>query len=196
MLFLYPNKDTRLIRYKNYIIGFVISFLSLLCLLFIHTGANQDSEARDPGKPKLIRINKSAIRPDDGDSFYYKGNPIRILGIDAPEITHEEHGIFEDQPYGRQAAAMLMDLIKKAEIIEYLPTQNDRYGRLLAHVFVDGELLSVHLIKARLAYESVSFYGDNGFPGLAEKILKAAKELPRPPFEEPYKWRRKHQIKK
>jgi micrococcal nuclease len=196
MLFLYPNKDTRLIRYKNYIIGFGIFFLSLSCLLFVHTGTNQDSEARDSKKSKLIKINKSAIRPDDGDSFYYKGDPIRILGIDAPEITHKEHGIFEDQPYGRQAAAMLMDLIKKAEIIEYLPAQKDRYGRLLAHVFVDGELLSVHLIKARLAYESVSFYGDNGFPGLAEKILKAAKDASRPPFEEPYKWRRKHQIKK
>jgi len=91
---------------------------------------------------------------------------------------------------------MTIDILRKARVIEYLPFQNDKYGRLLAHVFVDGELLSIHLIKAGLAYESISYYGDNGFPDLAERILKAAHESPRPPFEMPYKWRRSHQIKR
>ncbi|HUU40927.1 MAG TPA: thermonuclease family protein [Desulfatiglandales bacterium] len=183
-------------KYRNHIIGLGFFFLLISFLLFIHLGKRQGPEARDSEKSRLIRINKSAIRPDDGDTFYYKGVPIRVLGIDAPEIIHKEHGISQDQPYGRQAAAMIVDLFKKAKIIEYLPAQNDKYGRLLAHVFVDGELLSIHLIKAKLAYENVSYYGDNGFPDLAERILKAAKESPSLPFEDPYKWRRKHQIRK
>jgi len=112
------------------------------------------------------------------------------------EIIHEEHGIYEDQPYGRQAAQLTIHLLRKAKAVEYLPFQSDKYGRLLAHVFVDGELLSVHLIRAGLAYENVSFYGDNGFPDLAQRILQAAKESPRPRFENPYLWRRKHQIRK
>ena len=88
---------------------------------------------------------------------------------------------------------MTMDIVRKARVVEYLPFQNDKYGRLLAHVFVDGELLSVYLIRAGLAYENISYYGDNGFPDLAERILKAARESPRLPFEEPYRWRQRHQ---
>jgi len=52
------------------------------------------------------------------------------------------------------------------------------------------------LIRARLAYENISYYGDNGFPDLAERILKAAEDSPQPPFEKPYIWRREHQLKK
>lgn len=150
-------------------------------------------ERKNKDSVSLIRIDISAIRPDDGDTFFYKDLTIRILGIDAPEIIHKEHGIFEDQPYGRKAAAMTINILKKARIVEYVPFQNDKYGRLLAHVFVDGELLAIQLIKAGLAYETVSYYGDNGFPGIAEMIIKAAHESPRPPFGRPHKWRRRHQ---
>ncbi len=181
---------------RNYIIGLGVFFLLLFLIYFVNLNARQGAEKEDQKKFSRIRIDKSAIRPDDGDTFFYKDLTIRILGIDAPEIIHKEHGIFEDQPYGKKAAAMTIDILKKAKIIEYLPFQNDKYGRLLAHVFVDGELLSVYLINAGLAYETISYYGDNGFPRLAERILKAAKGSPRPLFEKPYKWRRRHQIRK
>lgn len=185
-----------MIKYRNYIIGFGVFLLLLSLLRFVHLGAKQKDEKGYIGKTTLIRIDKWAIRPDDGDTFFYKDLTIRILGIDAPEIIHKEHGIFEDQAYGRQAAEMTINILRKAKLIEYIPFQNDKYGRLLAHVFVDGELLSIHLIRAGLAYENISYYGDNGFPDLAERILKAVKGSPRPLFEKPYKWRRKHQIRK
>ncbi len=175
-------------------IGFIV--LSILLLRFSSWDSKHGTERQNKEKSARIRIDSTGIRPDDGDTFYYKGLTIRILGVDAPEIIHKEHGIFEDQPYGRKAAAVTMDTLRKAKVIEYLPFQNDKYGRLLAHVFVDGELLSIHLIRAGLAYETISHYGDNGFPDLAERILKAAHESPRPPFEMPYKWRRRHQIRK
>jgi len=175
-------------------IGFIV--LSILVLRFSSWDSNQGAERQNKERCGRIRIYSTGIRSDDGDTFYYKDVIIRILGIDAPEIIHKEHGLFQDQPYGRKAAAMTIDILRKAKVIEYLPFQNDKYGRLLAHVFVDGELLSIHLIRAGLAYETISHYGDNGFPDLAERILKAAHESPRPPFEMPYKWRRRHQIKK
>lgn len=184
-----------MIHYRRYFLatGF---FVLLVLFLFSRTwDLNQGAERENRETIGPIRMDKSAIRPDNGDSFLYKDMAIRILGVDAPEIVHREHGIFQDQPYGREAAAMTMDILRRAKVIEYLPFQSDNYGRLLAHVFVDGELLSVHLIRAGLAYENVSYYGDNGFPELAERILKAAQESPRPPFEEPYKWRRRHQVK-
>jgi endonuclease YncB( thermonuclease family) len=176
-------------RHKIHFVLFFLLFLLISCNAQGERRKNKDSLS-------IIRIDTSAIRPDDGDTFFYKNLTIRILGIDAPEIVHKEHGIFEDQPYGRNAAAMTLDILMKAKIVEYVPFQNDKYGRLLAHVFVDGELLAVHLIRAGLAYENVSYYGDNGFPGIAERILKTAYESPRPRFERPYKWRRRHQKRK
>ncbi|MBW2332824.1 MAG: thermonuclease family protein [Deltaproteobacteria bacterium] len=163
-----------MICYRRHIIHLVLFFLSFI---LIHCDSRGD-ERENKNALNLIRIT------------------IRILGIDAPEIIHKEHGIFEDQPYGRKAAVMTINILRKAKIVEYLPFQNDKYGRLLAHVFVDGKLLAVYLIKAGLAYETVSYYGDNGFPGIAERILQAAHESPRPPFERPYKWRRRHQKRK
>ena len=144
------------------------------------------------GNAGLILIDKAKIRPDDGDSFSYGKIPIRVVGMDTPEITHEEHGFYEDQPFGREASRMTRDIMSSAERLEYIPCGEDQYGRTLAHVFVDGELLSVLLIRAGLAYETVSHYGDNGFPELAERILEAAGEGRKPEFEPPWKWRKKH----
>ncbi|RPJ41501.1 MAG: hypothetical protein EHM19_11785, partial [Candidatus Latescibacterota bacterium] len=95
---------------------------------------------------------------------------------------------------GREAAARTEELIRGAKRVTYLPDQNDRYGRLLAHVFIDGRLLAVDLIREGLAYETVSHYGDNGYPEIADAILKAAKNAPEPAFEPPYVWRQKHRI--
>ena len=178
---------------------FAIVGLISICFVVLSTGwwsASPWAEGIRSKPHRTIRIDKSAIRPDDGDTFFYRDLPIRVLGIDTPEIIHEEHGIFEDQPYGRRAAAFTARALKKGEIVEYLPFQPDKYGRLLAHVFVNHELLAVLLIRAGLAYETVSHYGDNGFPELAERILRAARQSPRPSFEEPYRWRRKHQVRK
>ncbi len=142
--------------------------------------------------PNRVLMDKSLIRNDDGDSFHYDTLTIRVLGMDTPEITHEEHGFFEDQPYGLEAAALTQEIFQKAERIEYVPHQNDKYGRLLAHVFVDGELLSEKLIRAGLAYETISHYGDNDFKDIAAHILEVAKDAPTPQFEPPWKWRREH----
>lgn len=140
-----------------------------------------------------IQMDKSLIRFDDGDSLGYDTIEIRILGLDTPEIIHEDHGIFEDQPRGREAAAFTQNLIEKAEVVEYLPADTDPYGRSLSHLFVDGELLSIKVIQAGLAYENVSRYGDNGTPELAAMILEAVKDLPQPNFQDPHDWRRANQ---
>ena len=182
--------------HRHYIAGLGALVLAVFSLLFIYAGTRHGAEKGYTAKATLIRMDKYATRPDDGDTFFYKDLIIRVLGIDAPEIIHKEHGIFEDQPSGREAAAMTRGILKRANIIEYLPFQNDKYGRLLAHVFVDERLLSILLIRAGLAYETVSYYGDNGFPELAERILRAAQESPKPRFERPYTWRRRHQVKK
>jgi micrococcal nuclease len=146
-----------------------------------------------PSYPGAQWIDKKDIRFDDGDTFFLKDKPVRILGIDTPEVADPNIGIYEDQPYGSAASDSTRALITRAALVEYVPDGRDRYGRLLAHIFVDGELLALHLIRMGLAYETVGYYGDNGFPDLAQKILNTARSSPKPKFQKPHSWRRKHQ---
>jgi len=139
---------------------------------------------------RIREVKLEQIEVIDGDTFRVGRLSIRILGIDTPELKYPRYGIFYDQPYGRKAKLEAEKILNSARIIEYLPYRNDSYKRLLAHIFVDGKLFAVKMIEKSLAYETVSVYGDNGFPDLAREIKRAAKKAGKPPFMEPYRWRR------
>jgi len=167
---------------------------ALIVLSALGACSGQEAAAgRKSSYPGAVRVNVSHIRFDDGDTFVLDGTPIRILGIDTPEITDPAVGIFEDQPFGRAAADSTRALVLRAKTVEVAYDGRDVYDRRLAHVFVDGDLLAVRLIGYGLAYENVRHFGDNGFPDLADRIIRAADAGPTPAFEVPYKWRKAHQ---
>jgi endonuclease YncB( thermonuclease family) len=141
-------------------------------------------------------VDVSDIEFDDGDTFYLQGKPIRLLGVDTPEIAHPGLGILEGQPFGDAAAESTRVWLMNAAMIEYVPDGKDRYNRQLAHIFIDGDLLACMLIRRSLAYETVSHYGDSGFPDLAQLILDTSRTSPKPQFEPPYKWKAKQRKKK
>jgi endonuclease YncB( thermonuclease family) len=167
--------------------------LSLLFLGALASCTRGEAGSRRPSYPGAAVIHLKDITFDDGDTFIVKKTAIRILGIDTPEISHPSVGIFEDQPFGRAAADSTRAIIARAHVIELAYDGRDVYNRRLAHVFVDGELLGVKLIGYGLAYENVRHFGDNGFPDLADQIIRAADNGPKPPFEPPHIWRKKHQ---
>ncbi len=168
----------------------------LLAMALCYACRRDDGAAHAASYHDAVTLDAAKIEFDDGDTFYYRGQPIRVLGVDTPEITEPDVGIFEDQPYGPAAAESTRAWIGRAVRVEAAYDGRDRYHRRLAHVFLDGELLAVKLLGAGLAYENVSHFGDNGFPDLADRILRAAHDAPKPPFEPPYRWRQKHQQKK
>jgi endonuclease YncB( thermonuclease family) len=130
------------------------------------------------------------IRLDDGDSFSCAGEQIRVLGIDTPETRHPDHGLMKDQPMGKEATKFTYNALKKAKRILIIRGGTDPYKRTLAHVLLDGNLLGVMLIKAGLAFENISRYGDNGMPEFALEISEAWKSSPRPSFQDPHLWRK------
>ncbi len=78
----------------------------------------------------------------DGDTIELAGERIRILDIDTPETFRSQCDA--EQQLGELAAARLAALLQGREI--RLERQGeDRYGRTLAHVYVDersvGEIL-------------------------------------------------------
>ncbi len=174
-----------------------LAIAALVLLAALAAGCQSaQSEHRRPSYPGARAIDVSQIRFDDGDTFYVNGKPIRVLGVDTPETRSPGVGIFEDQAHGPEAAESTRVWILRAKRIELAEDGRGRYGRRLAHVFIDGELLAVRLIRTGLGYETVSHFGDNGFPDLADRILEAAETAPKPDFQPPWKWRKKHQKKK
>jgi 5'-nucleotidase (lipoprotein e(P4) family) len=137
----------------------------------------------------------AALQMDDGDTVSIRWSAadvetVRILGIDAPEIRHFEHDLPYDQPFGRDAAAFARARFTRATKIEILRASTlDPYGRTLAYLFIDGRNYSLDILAARLAIESVSAFGDNGFPVEAAAALAAAKQAGPVAFEPPHVYR-------
>ncbi len=92
----------------------------------------------------------------DGDTIRIKdGRLIRYLGIDSPELRRKIDNVwvFDPEPFAREAAKFNEDLVGGKEVlIEVDPVQRqDKYGRLLAYVYVDKTLVNEELLKAGLA---------------------------------------------
>ena len=78
-------------------------------------GAKSARASSSPSSyPGATRVDVAQIEFDDGDTFLYRDEPIRVLGIDTPEVAEPDVGIFQDQPYGRAAADSTQALITRA----------------------------------------------------------------------------------
>jgi micrococcal nuclease len=153
--------------------------------------------AKPQPRPSAVRtkVDPAAVQVDDGDTVLIRWSAkdvetVRILGIDCPEIRHIEHDIPFDQPFGLEASAFAQGAFGTARDIELLRASTlDPYGRTLGYLFVDGRNYSEAVIDQRLAYESVTPFGDNGFPAEAAKIMAAAAREGPLPFEPPFQYR-------
>lgn len=114
----------------------------------------------------------------DGDTAHFMINgedkTVRFLAVDAPETVKPNTPV---QPYGKEASNHTCNLLKSADTIrlEYEKEKTDKYGRVLAWIFVDEQLLQLDLIQngyAKVAY----IYGDYKYTSQLEKAEKEAKK--------------------
>lgn len=103
----------------------------------------------DPSPVELVRvIDGDTIVVDDGG----EEQRVRFLGIDTPEIAHEDGETSE--PCGEEARAMTEELTAAGDLElrsdDGQPAE-DRYGRRLAYVEAGGKDLSAELLQAGLA---------------------------------------------
>jgi len=112
----------------------------------------------------------------DGDTArFIIGNEekkVRFLAVDTPEIDKNE-------PFSQEAKEFTCNMLKNAKEIylEYDSNSDkeDKYGRLLAFIHVDGELLQKKLIEngyAKVAY----IYGDYEYIDELRKLEEKAKK--------------------
>jgi endonuclease YncB( thermonuclease family) len=142
-----------------------------------------------------VPVDPSRVRVDDGDTVVVRWSKddletVRILGIDTPETRHLEHDLPYAQAFGPEARAFAQGAFAAATQVELLRSSTlDPYGRTLGYFFLNGRNYSVLAVQARLAAESVTFYGDNGLPAEAAEVLAAAKAAGPLPFEPPHAFR-------
>jgi len=91
----------------------------------------------------------------DGDTVRLSdGRLVRYLGIDAPEARRRvgEEWVEDPEPFSRAATEANRLLVGGRTIrLEYDVNPTDRYGRLLAYVYVDGEMVNEALVREGLA---------------------------------------------
>lgn len=122
-------------------------------------------QAQEPSAieiPLEGRIPVSLARHIDGDTtrFYINGvdTRVRYLAIDAEEIRGEDA-----TELGLQASEFVRSRLEQAELIEleFDPSRDiyDRFGRVLAWVWVDGTLLQEELVQ--LGYAEIRYTQGN-----------------------------------
>ena len=176
-----------------------VLFLASTCMLAAQPGAAQNRERKPQTREVNVRVAvpTSAVQVDDGDTFSIEWKPgdvenVRILGIDTPETKHPEHSLPEDQDWGPEARAFAQGSVAFSDKIELVRSNTmDPYGRTLGYFYLDGRNYSAVVVGAHLAYETVSHYGDNGFPEESKAVLEAAKVAGTPPFEPPFEFRKR-----
>lgn len=89
----------------------------------------------------------------DGDTLWLAdGRKVRIIGLNTPELARDTT---PDEPLALAARDHLRHLLEKSADVRlrYGTEKRDRYGRLLAHVFIrDGTNISAALLKQGLGY--------------------------------------------
>jgi endonuclease YncB( thermonuclease family) len=175
--------------------GFVL-LLSFIALATAPWAQERNKpQTRPHGQHVVVPV--ESIEVDDGDTFtiaWATGDKeiVRILGIDTPEIAHPQLGMPQDQEWGREARTYALGALAFADLVELARADIlDPYGRTLGFFYIDNRNYSVAVIAAHLAEETVTHYGDNGFPEDAKAVQAAAAIAGKPPFESPYLFRRK-----
>jgi len=82
----------------------------------------------------------------DGDTAIIGNYSVRFLGINAPETTSKEF-------YSEAAKNFLNGKINNKNVtLVFTNKRLDKYGRVLAYVFLDGENVNVEMVKNGYAY--------------------------------------------
>ena len=150
---------------KKYV-GFLICLMMIPTLVFA-------------GETEIVTLEKCV----DGDTANFKTSSgtvykTRFLAVDTPETVHPTKGV---EPYGKEASDYTCETLTNAKEIKLEYDDNsdreDKYGRTLAWVWVDGVLLQQSLVEKGLA-EVAYLYDDYQYTSLlqdAEAVAKANK---------------------
>ena len=165
-------KKKNLKKMKKQIAG-ALTVLFLAIAQFVYT----EYFAPKPSSPErqIVTLDKCV----DGDTAWFKisGERVksRFLYIDTPESTKEI------EPYGKEASDYTKTQLTNAAKIELELNvdgdSKDKYGRLLAWVFVDGELLQEQIAREGLVEKFYDYGYDYTYKNEIIEAANSAKSM-------------------
>ena len=114
------------------------------------------------GFAKAPELNDNKIvfvkRVIDGDTIELSNDEkVRYIGIDTPETKHPQKSV---QYFGKEAYEANKKLIEGKKVrLEFGIQKRDKYGRLLAYVYIDDLFVNAWLVEN--GYAQVSTYPPN-----------------------------------
>lgn len=155
-------------------------YLFILYFIFMSGCSNDDSTSRQALSDRLGTVAESidketsdqslegnndlyyVERVVDGDtiviSYKNKSERVRFIGINTPESVHSDPS--RNTPEGIIASQFTKDLLTDKYVeIELDVEERDKYGRILAYVYLDGEMVNKTLLKE--GYAQVATYPPN-----------------------------------
>jgi micrococcal nuclease len=109
----------------------------------------------------------------DGDTVVVRGvGTVRYLGIDAPELHHPRRAV---ERFARQAWAANRRLVVGRSVRLVTDRESrDRYGRLLAYVYLGTRMVNAELVRLGLA-EAYPFQPNTRHAGLFARLERQAR---------------------
>ncbi len=111
-----------------------IIFFLILIVLFLYGFSN----AQD-----VVRVKRVV----DGDTLLLTNQErVRLIGVDTPETKHPQKPVHY---FGKEASLFTRRMVEGKRVrLEYDWQKRDKYGRLLAYVYlIDGTFLNAEIIK-------------------------------------------------
>ena len=122
---------------------------------------------------------------------------IRLAEIDAPEVGHagmsgQPPNSQKAQAFGETSKRSLSDMVLGKQV-KVVSQTVDQYGRMVAHLGVNGLDVNAEQIRRGMAWEYSNFHSNQALIALQEEARKAPRGLwaqanPTPPWE----WRKQH----
>ncbi|CAH0120425.1 SPbeta prophage-derived endonuclease YokF [Paenibacillus sp. CECT 9249] len=128
----------------------LLCFAALAVMLAVIAGCSQDNRQSGMIDAKIVRV-------VDGDtmevSFQGKKEKLRLLLVDTPETVHPNKPV---EPFGSEASQFAKETLEGQNVkLELDVSERDKYGRLLAYLWIGDRMFNEMLLEeglARVAY--------------------------------------------
>ena len=128
----------------------IIIFLAVTLLFCSCDLLNDDSSATpvaSTADPNLVSVNVDRVIDGDTIEVMLNGTKekIRFIGVDTPESVNPDKK--RNVPYGEISSEFTkQNLEGKTVELEFDAEERDQYGRVLAYVYLDGEMFNKRLV--------------------------------------------------
>lgn len=101
----------------------------------------------------------AVARVVDGDTLALANKSrVRLIGVDTPETVKRNHPV---EPFGPEASEFTRRFVARGNWsvrLEFDRERKDKYGRFLAYVWVDDQMLNEELVRAGLARVETQYH--------------------------------------